>query len=77
MRFIPRKTKVKTTLFRNFTIFDCILMLIGVGLTVLIATTNIFEQWVYNLYLAMFFAGLWVMLFLELSEGIRLYFGIV
>ena len=77
MRFIPRKTKVKTTLFRNFTVFDCIMMLIGVALTVLLATTNLFEQWIYNLYLAMFFAGIWIMLFLELSEGIRLYFGIV
>ena len=77
MRFIPRKTKVKATLFKNFTIFDCIMMLVGVALTVLLATTNLFEEWIYNIYLAMFFAGVWIMLFLELSEGIRLYFGIV
>lgn len=77
MRFIPRKTKVKTTLFRNFTILDCILMLLGVGIAILLATTNIFSSFIYNIYLALFFAGVWAMMFLELGDGIRLYYGIV
>ena len=77
MRFIPRKTKVKTTLFKNFTILDSVLILIGIGIAILLATTNIFDTWIYNLYVAFFFAGVWFMLFLELSDGIRLYYGIV
>ena len=77
MRFIPTKPKVKTTLFKNFTILDSVLILIGIGIAILLATTNMFDTWIYNLYVAFFFAGVWFMLFLELSDGIRLYYGIV
>ena len=44
MRIIPRKTKVKTTVFRNFTIFDVLLMLVGAGIAVALVTTNIFDK---------------------------------
>ena len=70
MRFIPRKVKVKITLFKNFTIFDCILILIGMGATIFLITTNIFDRLMYNIYLGMFFAGLWSTLLLEMSDGI-------
>ena len=69
MRFIPRKTKVKITIFKNFTILDCILILIGLGITILLGTVvNLFDSWINNLYLALVFGGLWVVLFLELSD---------
>lgn len=78
MRFIPRKTKVKITIFKNFTILDCILILIGLGITVLLGTVvNIFDYWLYNMYVALVFGGLWVVLFLELSDGLRVYMSIV
>ena len=78
MRFIPRKTKVKITIFKNFTILDCILILIGLGITILLGTAvNIFDYWMYNLYVALVFGGLWVVLFLELSDGLRVYMSIV
>ena len=78
LRFIPRKTKVKITLFKNFTILDCVLILIGLGITVLLGTAaNIFDYWLYNMYVAIVFAGLWVVLLLELSDGLRVYMSIV
>lgn len=78
MRFIPRKTKVKITLFKNFSILDCILILIGLGITILLATAvKLFDYWLYNMYVAIVFAGLWVVLLLELSDGLRVYMSIV
>ena len=41
MRYIPRKTKVKITLFRNFTVPDLVLIFVGVLLAVLVAMSNI------------------------------------
>lgn len=78
MRFIPRKTKVKITIFKNFSILDCILILIGLGITILLATAvKFFDYWLYNMYVAIVFAGLWVVLLLELSDGLRVYMSIV
>jgi len=77
MRFIPRKTKVKTLVFRNFTIADMLLILVGLGVAVFLAMTNFFDYWLYNVYVAVFFAGIWCMLFLELSDGIRVYYGFI
>ncbi len=78
MRFIPRKTKVKITLFKNFTILDCVLILIGLGITILLATAvKFFDYWLYNMYVAVVFAGFWVVLLLELSDGLRVYMSIV
>ena len=48
MRFIPRKTKVKTTIYRNFTVMDVLLMLIGVTISVVLFTTNIFDDKILN-----------------------------
>ncbi len=73
MRFIPRKTRVKITLYRNFTILDCVMIVVGLGLTVLIATINLFPDMWTNIYVALFFGGAYAMLFLEMSDGVRLY----
>jgi len=72
MRFIPRKVKVKITLFKNFTIFDCVLILIGLAGTIALITTNIFDTFMNNVYLGLFFGGLWCTLLLERSDGIKL-----
>ena len=77
MRFIPRKTKVKTTIFRNFTVLDIALMLVGCIIVVLLATSNIFSNWLYNLYLALFAGIMWAILFFEMSDGVRVYFALV
>ena len=77
MRFIPRKTKVKTTIFRNFTILDVALMLVGCVIAVLLATSNIFDYWLYNLWLALGAGILWAVLFFEMSDGLRVYNALV
>lgn len=77
MRFIPRKTKVKTTIFRNFSILDIALMLVGAVIAVLLATSNIFTYWLYNIYLAVVVGVLWAILFFEMSDGVRVYYALV
>ena len=78
MRFIPRKTKVKATIFKNFTIVDCILLLVGLAITILLLTQfKLFDYWLYNMYVALFVGGLWAVLFLELGDGIRVYTSII
>ena len=77
MRFIPRKTKVKTLVFKNFTIVDMLLLLVGVAIAVLLATTNLFTEWLYNVYVGVFFGAMWFVLFLELSDGIKVYYAII
>ncbi|MBE5736552.1 MAG: DUF87 domain-containing protein [Clostridiales bacterium] len=78
LRFIPRKTKVKVTLFRNFTILDCVLMLIGLAITILLATTaNFFDSFMNNLYVALGFGGLWCVLLLDMNDGVRVYMSLV
>ncbi len=77
MRFIPRKTKVKVTLFRNFTILDCVMILIGLGLSVLIGTAGLFDKLMYNIYAALLFAALWASLFIEMGDELRLYSSLV
>lgn len=77
MRFIPRKTKVKTTIFRNFTLLDVALMLVGCVFVVLIATSNIFSYWLYNLWVALGVGVLWAILFFEMQDGIRVYYSLV
>ena len=77
MRFIPRKTKVKTTIFRNFTLLDVALMLVGCVFVVLIATSNLFSYWLYNLWVALGVGVLWAILFFEMQDGIRVYYSLV
>ena len=78
LRFIPRKTKVKITIFRNFTIADTVILLLGIATTVVIATmSNLFDYWLYNLYVGLFVGGLWMVLLLDLGDGLRVYWSIV
>ena len=77
MRFIPRKTRVKVMVWRNFGILDCAMILVGMAIAIVLMTTNIFEQWLYNVYLGLFFAGMWAMLFLEMGDDLRFYNSII
>ncbi|MBQ9791694.1 MAG: ATP-binding protein [Clostridia bacterium] len=77
MRYIPRKTKVKITLFRNFTVPDLVLIFVGALLAVLVAMSNINIANLPSYYLAGGVLIAWCMLLLEVSDGIRLYYSIV
>lgn len=72
-KFIPRKAKIKTEVFRNFTFLDCIIALIGLVAAVMVFASNI----PYNIYLGIAVASLWVMLFVPVSDGVKLYFSVV
>ena len=75
-RFIPRKSKVKITFFKGFGILDIIIAIIGVAAAILVAVSNALPSPM-NIYLAVCLAAFWCTLFIEISEGIRLYYGLV
>ena len=70
MRYIPRKAKVKTQVFNNFTITDLIVAIVGVGIAAFIVTSNL----PYKLYLALGFAALYVTLYIPIAEDVKMYF---
>ena len=76
MRFIPRKSKVKTELFNNFGITDLIMAIIGVVILIILIAANILPVPL-NIYLAISFAAFWVMLYVPISEGVKMYHGLV
>ncbi|MGN1223383.1 MAG: VirB4 family type IV secretion system protein [Christensenellales bacterium] len=70
---IPKKTKIKIELAYGFSVFDIILMLIlGAGLIMLLLS-NI----PYRIILAISYASLSFMLFIHVSDDVRLYYSIV
>ncbi len=73
MKFIPRKSKVKTEVYRGVSILDVILMIIGVISTILIFISNLPYKW----YIGLSFASFWCMLFVPVADGIKLYYSIV
>ncbi|MBQ2863915.1 MAG: ATP-binding protein [Clostridia bacterium] len=73
MKFIPRKSKVKTEVYRGVSILDVILMILGVISTILIFISNLPYKW----YIGLSFASFWCMLFVPVSDGIKLYYSIV
>lgn len=72
-RFIPRKSKVKTTIFRNFTIGDLFIAAIGIVLAVLIFTSTI----PYSIYIALSFLSFWCCLYIPMADGIKMYYGLL
>lgn len=76
MRFIPRKSKVKTELFNNFGITDLIMAIVGGIILVILVAANILPVPM-NIYLAISFAAFWVMLYVPISEGVKMYHGLV
>lgn len=75
-RFIPRKSKVKITFFKGFGILDLVIAAIGVAGAIILAVANLLPSPM-NIYIAVCFAAFWCTLFIEISEGIRLYYGLV
>ena len=73
MNFIPRRTKVKTEVYNNVSFFDLFIGLIGIVGTLMLMFSNL----PYNFYIALSFASFWVMLFVPVSDGVRLYYSIV
>lgn len=73
MKFIPRKNKVKTEVWRGITILDVIIAIVGVIVAILICTSNLPYKW----YIALSVVSFWAMLFVPVSDGIKLYYSVV
>ena len=73
VRYIPRKTKVKTELLPHVTITDVIVGAVCVAILLLIFTSNLPYKWVIGLSVA----SLMVVLFLPLADGERAYYTLI
>ena len=73
MRFIPRKTKVKTEVFKGFTFVDVLVAVVGVVASVMVFTSNLPFKW----YIGLSVFSFWCMLFVPVSDGIKLYYSVV
>ena len=73
MRYIPRKSKVKTEIFNNFTFGDLVVALIGIVIAVLILTSSMS----YKIYIGLAFVSIYVCLYIPLAEDIKLYYGVL
>lgn len=73
MRYIPRKSKVKTEIFNNFTFGDLVVALIGLVAAVLIITSTM----PYKVYISLAFVSIYVCLYIPLAEDIKLYYGVL
>ena len=72
MRIIPKKTKIKVEFYRNISIIDMIIAIIGIGIEVLLFQANFgFFQYV----IMTFVFGIFVCLFIPL-DGEKLYMQI-
>ncbi len=72
-RFIPRRTKMKLELYKNVTIGDIIIGLIGILLSMLIFFSNI----PYHILIGFAFIAMWCMLFVPVADGVKLYYSVV
>ena len=70
---IPRRTKVKMELAYGLTLLDIILAFLLVAGLVLIIVTNI----PYKIAIAVSYASLGFMLFIEVADGLRLYYSVI
>lgn len=73
MRFIPRKTKVKMELYRNFTVVDLIIAVLCVAGCIMIFTAN-FPFHAYVGFSAIAFS---CMLFMPVADDVKLYYSVV
>lgn len=70
---IPKNTKVKVELAYGFTVIDIILMILLAGGLVLLIASNI----PYKIVIILTYASFAVMLFVNVTEGVRLYYSVV
>lgn len=69
IRFIPKRTQIKSTLWKNYSIYDCLAGLCGFFLVVAIILTNLKGKWIF----ALLFGALSIFLMLPASNGRILY----
>lgn len=70
---IPKKTKVKIELAYGFTVMDIILMFLLAAGLVLLLVSNI----PYKVVIALSYASFAVMLFINVTDGVRLYYSVI
>ena len=68
MRMVPKKSKVNSTLWKNFSLFDLLLVIALLGIALLIAMTNFTYKWI----MLAVYAGVSVMLFFS-DDNERVY----
>ncbi len=73
MNFIPRRSKVRSEVYNNVTFADIFVGIVGFVGTLLIMFSNL----PYNFYIGLSFLSFWVMLFVPVSDGIRLYYSVI
>jgi len=73
MHFIPRRTRIKTEIYRDFTFVDLIIAVVGIIATIAIMLAG----FRFSIYVGLSFASFWIMLFVPVSEGVRIYYSIV
>ena len=73
IRYIPRKTKVKTELLPHVTITDVIVGAICAVILLLVFTSNLPYKWIIGLSLL----SLMIVLFLPLADGERAYYTLI
>ena len=72
MRYIPRKSRVKTEIYNNFTIGDLLVALVGIGIAAIIITANL----PYKIYITIGFLAMYMCLYIPISDGIKMYYGL-
>ncbi len=70
---IPKRTKIKIELAYGFTIMDIILMILLAGGLVLLIVSNI----PYKVVISLSYASFAVMLFINVADGVRLYYSVI
>ena len=73
MKFIPRKAKIRSEIYKNFTFVDLFVAVVGLSLTILIFLSNL----PYHIYLGLAFISLWIMLFIPVADGVKLYASVL
>lgn len=72
MRYIPRKSRVKTEIYNNFTVGDLIVALVGIAISMFIITSNL----PYKIYITLGFVAIYVCVYIPISDGVKMYYGL-
>ncbi len=72
-KFIPRRTKLKLELYKNITFGDVGIALVGIAILFLL----LFSTFQFHIYVAIAFATLWCMLFVPVSDGVKIYGAVI
>lgn len=72
MRYIPRKSRVKTEIYNNFTVGDLIVALVGIAISMFIITSNL----PYKIYITLGFVAIYICVYIPISDGVKMYYGL-